>query len=109
MPDPTISEFMARMGTSFVVEKAAGIDATIQIKLTGAQAADYYVTIKDSKCTISQGIAPAAKLTVTADSGDFTKIFTGQLDGMQAFMQGKIRIAGDMSLALKLLTLFKMQ
>jgi putative sterol carrier protein len=31
------------------------------------------------------------------------------VDGMQAFMQGKIRIAGDMGLALKLLNLFKMQ
>ncbi|MGA2488931.1 MAG: SCP2 sterol-binding domain-containing protein [Anaerolineales bacterium] len=109
MPDPTISEFMSRMVAGFVVDKAAGIDATIQLKLTGAQAADWYFTIKDGKCTITQGIAPAAKLTVTTDSADFIKIFTGKMDGMQAFMRGKIRIAGDMSLALKLLALFKMQ
>jgi putative sterol carrier protein len=109
MPDPTISEFMARMSTAFVPEKALGIDATIQLKLTGAQAADRFVTIKDAKCTLAQGTAPAADLTVTADSGDFIKIFTGQLDGMQAFMQGKLKVAGKMSLAMKLLGLFKMQ
>ena len=57
---------------------------------------------------VCQGTAPA-KLTVTAASEDFFKIFTGQMDGMQAFMQGKIRIAGDMNLALKLMNLFKMQ
>jgi putative sterol carrier protein len=48
-------------------------------------------------------------LTASADGGDLMKIFSGQLDGMQAYMQGKIRIAGDMSLALKLLQLFKMR
>jgi putative sterol carrier protein len=63
--------------------------------------------IKDNKCTVTQGTAPAAKLTVTADSADFIKIFTGQLDGMQAFMQGKLKLAGDMSLAMKLMGLFK--
>jgi putative sterol carrier protein len=30
------------------------------------------------------------------------------LDGMQAFMQGKLKLAGDMNLAMKLLSLFKM-
>jgi putative sterol carrier protein len=109
MPDPTISEFISRMAAGFVVDKAAGIDANIQLKLTGAQAAEWYMTIKDGKCTFTQGTAPAAKLTVTCDSSDFIKIFTGQLDGMQAFMHGKIRVAGDMSLALKLLNLFKME
>jgi putative sterol carrier protein len=109
MADPKISEFMSRMSAAFVPEKAAGIDANIQLKLTGAQAADWYVTIKDSKCTLTQGTAPVAKLTVTTDSADFIKIFTGQLDGMQAFMQGKLKLTGDMNLAMKLLGLFKVQ
>jgi putative sterol carrier protein len=108
MPDPTISEFMARMGTSFVAEKAVGIDADIQLKLTGAQATNWIVTIKDAKVSLTEGTAPAPKLTVTADAADFIKIFTGQLDGMQAFMQGKLKVAGDMGLAMKLLNLFKM-
>jgi putative sterol carrier protein len=109
MPDLTISEFMARMGSALVPEKAAGIDATIQVKLTGAQAADWVAAIKDGKCTLTLGTTPAAKLTVSADSADFIKIFSGQLDGMQAFMQGKLKVAGDMSLAMKLMGLFKME
>jgi putative sterol carrier protein len=108
MADPTISEFMSRMATAFIPEKAAGIDATIQLKLTGSQVADWYVAIKDNQCSVTQGTAPVAKLTVTADSGDFIKIFTGQMDGMQAFMQGKLKLAGDMNLAMKLVSLFKM-
>jgi putative sterol carrier protein len=109
MPDPTISEFIARMSAAFVPEKAAGIEAIIQLKLTGAQPGEWFITIKDNQCTFSQGMADAPRLTVSADSSDFIRIFSGQLDGMQAFMQGKIRIAGDMGLALKLLNLFKIQ
>jgi putative sterol carrier protein len=109
MADPTISDFIARMLTAFVPEKAAGIDATIQLKLTGAQPGEFYITIKDNQCTVNQGMANSARLTASADGGDLMKIFSGQLDGMQAYMQGKIRITGDMSLALKLLQLFKMR
>jgi putative sterol carrier protein len=108
MTDSTVSEFMARMGGALIPEKAAGIDAAIQLKLSGAQAADWVVSIKDARCSLSQGIDPAAKLTVSADSTDFVKIFSGQMDGMQAFMQGKLKVAGDMGLAMKLMGLFKM-
>ncbi len=107
MADTSISDFMARLGSAIIPEKAAGIDAVIQFKLSGAQAADWVITIKDGKCTVGQGIAPAPKLTVSADSANFVKIFSGQVDPMQAFMQGKLKVAGDLSLAMKLMGLFK--
>jgi putative sterol carrier protein len=109
MPDPTIQEFISKMPTAFIPEKAAGVDAGVQLKLTGAQASDWSVTIKDGKCITAQGSLPAPNLTLTADADDFIKIFTGQLDGMQAFMQGKLKLTGDMSLAMKMMSLFKMK
>jgi putative sterol carrier protein len=108
MTEPTIEEFLSQMTAAFRPEKAAGIDTTIQLKLTGSQEGEWYLTIKDSACTLTPGTVPAPKLTVNADSADFIKIFTGQLDGMQAFMQGKLRLGGDINLALKLMNLFKM-
>jgi putative sterol carrier protein len=51
----------------------------------------------------------AAKLTFTADGSDLIKIFSGEMDGRHAFLQGKLRIAGDMIFGLKLLDLFKIQ
>jgi putative sterol carrier protein len=35
------------------------------------------------------------------------KIATGKLDGTAAFMQGKLKIKGDMGLAIKYQSLFK--
>ena len=109
MAELSVAEFVSRLPQAFIPAKAAGVDAIIQLKFTGAQADQWIVTIKDSQCTVTQGIAHAPKLTVAADSGDLIKIFTGQLDGMQAFMQGKLRLTGDLNLAMKLLGLFKVQ
>jgi putative sterol carrier protein len=104
----SVADLMSRMPSAFLPEKAAGLEAVVQFKFTGAEAGDWYVTIKDGGCVVSQGAYPNPKLTLTADSGDIVKIFSGTMDGMQAFMQGKLRLTGDMGLAMKLMTLFKL-
>ena len=109
MPDLSISEFIARMASAFVAEKALGIDAVIQLKLNGSQPGECFITLKDGQCTLSPGRAETPRLTATVDGADLIRIFSGELDGMQAYMQGKVRLVGDMNLALKLTSLFRMQ
>jgi putative sterol carrier protein len=43
-----------------------------------------------------------ADTTVTVSWDDFIAMSEGKLDGMMAFMQGKIKVNGDMSVAMKL-------
>ncbi len=105
----TVVELMSKMPKAFLPEKAPGLDAVIQLKFTGAEAGDWYAAIKDGACTVEQGAHPSPKMTLSADSADYVKIFTGELDGMQAFMQGKIKLAGDLNLAMKLMTMFKIK
>ena len=106
----TISELMDKMPGAFIPEKATGVDAVIHFKFTGAEPGEWNATIKDGKVVIAQGI-PHFKptMTLTADSADYIKIFTGELDGMQAFMQGKIKLGGDLNLAMKLMQMFKIK
>lgn len=105
----TIAELMSKMPKAFLPEKAPGLDAVIQFKFTGDEAGEWFATIKDGACTVEQGAHPNPKMTLSADSADYIKIFTGELDGMQAFMQGKIKLAGDLNLAMKLMTMFKIR
>jgi putative sterol carrier protein len=58
---------------------------------------------------VSKGVHASPKMTLTADSSDYVKIFTGELDGMQAVMQGKLKLAGDLNLAMKLTQMFKIK
>ena len=105
----TVSELMEKMPGAFIPEKAQGLDAVIQFKFTGAEAGEWVAAIKDGKVDVSRGTHPTPKMTLTADSADYVKIFTGELDGMQAFMQGKIKLAGDLNLAMKLMQMFKIR
>ena len=105
----TVEELMEKMPGAFIPEKAQGVDATIQFNFTGAEAGQWNVTIKDGKVDVARGAHLSPKMTLTADSDDYVKIITGELDGMQAFMQGKIKLAGDLNLAMKLMQMFKVR
>ena len=105
----TVAELMEKMPGAFIPEKAQGVDATIQFNFTGAEPGEWNATIKDGKVDVGRGTHPSPKMTLTSDSSDYVKIFTGELDGMQAFMQGKIKLAGDLNLAMKLMQMFKIR
>jgi putative sterol carrier protein len=106
----TIAELMEKMPGAFIPEKAVGVDAVVHFKFTGAEPGEWNAVIKDGKVEVARGI-PHFKptMTLTADSADFISILTGQLDGMQAFMQGKIKLAGDLNVAMKLMQMFKIR
>jgi putative sterol carrier protein len=104
----TIAELMSKLPGSFLPEKAAGMDVAIQFNFSGTEAGDWYATIKEGRCAIAQGTVAAPKMTLKVDSTDFVKIFTGQMDAMAAFMQGKLKLAGDMNLGMKLMSMFKL-
>ncbi len=44
----------------------------------------------------------AADTTIKVDWADWEAMSSGQLDGMTAFMQGKLKVEGDMSNAMQL-------
>jgi len=106
----TVAQLMEKMPGAFIPEKAQSLDALIHFNFTGAEPGEWNAAIKDGAVAVTQGDAPRlANMTLTADSQDYVKIFTGELDGMQAFMQGKIKLAGDLNLAMKLMQMFKIR
>ena len=99
---------MAKMPGAFIPDKASGVNAVVQFEFTGAEPGDWNAVIKEGKCIVAEGVTQSKPtMTLTTDSADFIKIFTGELDGMQAFMQGKIKLAGDLNMAMKLMRMFK--
>ncbi len=98
---PTIKELMTQtIKAAFQPDKAAGVDTVVQFRFTGAQASDWYVVIKDQKCESTEGLHASPKMTMTVDSEDYIKISTGELDATMAFMKGKVKVSGDMGVAL---------
>ena len=104
----TIEKLMSKMPEAFIPEKAAGLDAVIQFNFTGAEAGNWYAEIKNGAVKVEPSVHAGPTMTLTADSADYIRIFTGELDPMQAFMQGKLKLQGDLNLAMKMTQFFKM-
>jgi putative sterol carrier protein len=103
----TPQQVVEAMPGYFIPEKAGNTKGTIQFDLSGADTGKWYIKIADGAATSGQGEVESPNLTMLADSSDFVKIFTGGLDPTAAFMAGKLKIKGDMGLAMKMQTMFR--
>ncbi len=104
----TIEEMMNRMPKAFLPDKAEGVEAVIQYHLSGAEAGDWVVTIGDGQCVVERGTTEESTMTLRADSQDYKDIILGKLDPMTAFMQQKVKLTGNLNMALGLTKYFKM-
>ena len=55
---------------------------------------------------VHTGAHASPNITMTMKESDYLDMVNGKLNGQAAFMTGKLKIAGDMGLALKLQSLF---
>ena len=100
-----IEQIFARM-SSVDPKKIAGMNAVIQFDLSGDNGGLYWVKIADGKVESGAGSTENPNMTLRSTADDWSQVITGKLNPMQAFMSGKIKIQGDMGLALKLQPLF---
>ena len=103
----TPADIFKEMPSQLDANAAKGVNATIQFNLSGDNGGQWYVAIKDGTAAVSEGTAPSANMTMTMAAHDYVDMTTGKLNGQMAFMSGKLKISGDMGLAMKMQTLFK--
>ena len=104
---PTVKETFDAMAGRFRAEKAAGVNATIQYDISGDQGGTWNAGIKDGTCAVNSGAAAAPSLTLSMSSQDWLDMVGGKLSGQMAFMSGKLKLKGDMGLAMKIGGLFQ--
>ena len=104
----TVADIFAAMPGRFNPDAAKGVNAVIQFNLTGDDSGEYHVVINEGTCEVKKGTHDAPNMTMTMAGTDYVDMTTGKLNGQMAFMQGKLKVAGDMGLAMKMQTLFKM-
>jgi len=102
----TIKNIFSAMPGRLNASAATGLDCVIQYELTGEGGSPHYTTIKDGACAVSEGTHDSPTMTITIAASDFIDMTEGRLDGMSAFMSGKLKVGGDMGLAMKLENLF---
>lgn len=106
MAEMTLRDVIPQMPQAFLPDKAKGVDAVVLFRVSGDEAGDWSITIRDGTCAVAPGAAPNPKTTFKIDSKDLIAMLTGKANGMQLFMQGRLRIEGDLGLASKFASFF---
>ena len=96
------------MAGRFRADKASGTNAVIQYDVTGDGGGTWHAVIKDGTCTVVSGAAPTPHLTMSISGADWLDMLSGKQSGQMLFMSGKLKVKGDMGLAMKLGSMFSM-
>jgi putative sterol carrier protein len=105
---PTVKESFDAMSGRFRSDKATGTSAVIQYDVSGDGGGTWHAVIKDGVCTVTPGSAPTPNLTLQIAAQDWLDMLSGKQSGQMLFMSGKLKIKGDMGLAMKLGSMFSM-
>ena len=110
MPEEmTIAKLMDLMPKAFLPEKAPGVEAVIQYHLLGEQGGDWVIKIAKGACIVATGTTDDnPSLTLTAQASDYLQIISGKMNAMSAFAEGRVKLKGDLALAMKMMNFFKL-
>ena len=103
MEAKTPKEFFEKiLPVKFKPDKAAGIDVTVQVNITGPDGGDWVVTIKNQRLEVKEGTHPSPTLELNMAEADYMDLINGKMSGEKAFITGKLRFKGNIGLALRL-------
>jgi len=78
--------------------------------VNGSEQGTWTIDLQNGEGSVSQSKPaknPAGSCQITVSSEDFVQLMTGNLEPMAAFSQGKVKLDGNMGLAMKLQALTK--
>ncbi|MGH8998168.1 MAG: SCP2 sterol-binding domain-containing protein [Acidimicrobiia bacterium] len=88
------------MAVRFQPDRAAGQSAVIGWDITAPDGVHrYQLKVEGGTCTPVAGGDDPARVTLAMALPDFLRFLTGELEGMSAFMTGKLKLTGDMMFA----------
>jgi putative sterol carrier protein len=106
--EPTLDRVFQGFEERFQPDKAAGVQADVQFVIKdGGEEHPYLVSVNEGSCVTKRAQADDPKTTLTMDLVPFLKLVTGNAQGVQLFMTGKLKISGDLMFSQRLMTFFE--
>ena len=107
MAATNVKEVFEKVTEVFNTTAAQGLDAVFQFDITGDEGGIWNVIVKDSVCQVQEGTHDEPTVTLTMSAEDWLAIMVNkELNPMQAFMSGQLRVSGDIMLAQRIPELF---
>ena len=96
-------EFFEQIPGRMRPEQAQALDATYRFDIEGA--GSWRLEAVEDRVAVTESSAPA-DCVIRTDEGTFLRLVAGEQSPMGAYMTGKVKVEGDLGLALKLRDLF---
>lgn len=106
MTPNTVKDLFRSLPAKLDADAAEDLEAIYQFDLSGPQGGHYLVKIRDGTCEVEEGTHPDPHVTLSMVGEDCLKILSGELSGPAVVMSGRLRISGDLGLAMQLKALF---
>lgn len=103
----TMSEQFEALSTRFKFPDESGTTKTVQWNITGTEAGSWALEIGGGTSRLIPGGIDEPDTTITTSDEIWTAIAEGKQDPMKAFMTGKVKVQGNMTLALTITQLFQ--
>lgn len=106
---PSNDEVFQMIDAALKYEPSAtsGKEGVYQFNLTGNDPGTYQIIIETGGTKAVKGEEKSPNVTLTMNEEDFKDLVAGSLNPTVAFMSGKLKIKGNMGLALKLQTVLQ--
>lgn len=103
----TVGELFESLSTRFNTSAATGMNKTLQWHIKDQEPGVWAFQIVDGVGRLIPGGVEDPDTTFTTTAETWVAIAEGRQDAIRAFMSGKLKVAGDMMLAMKVPKLFE--
>ena len=83
-------------------DAAKDANTVYQFNLSGEGGGQFTMRIKNGDCTVEEGIAMAPDVTICAAAVDYMNIVTGAYPFGLAFVNGRLKVDGDLRLLIRM-------
>ena len=99
-----VADVFESMRSDLDESMVSGVGGVFSFEITGDHAATWYLDLKNGSGALGEGESPTGKADVVMkmSSATFVDMFTGKTQAVKAYMLGKLKIKGNVGIAMKL-------
>jgi putative sterol carrier protein len=98
----SVKPIFEAMPLSLNKDAAKEANTVYQFNLSGDGGGQFAVTIKHGDCTVEEGTVAAPDVTISAVAADYLNIVTGAYPFGLAFINGRLKVEGDLRLLIRM-------
>ncbi|MFZ9186465.1 MAG: SCP2 sterol-binding domain-containing protein [Holophagaceae bacterium] len=103
----SVEKVFKQMPDLFRPDRALGLNATYLFICSESEEDTFQVSIEDQTISIQRGRSKKPDVIVRVKSEDWVAISENRLDGLKAYLEGKIKVEGSLALFQRFSKLFK--